>query len=217
MQQSWEDQKIHESNAPAEVRKSLDEKFFVTFPFPYMNGRLHLGHSFSLSKAEFMIRYQRLKGKNVCWPMGFHCTGMPIKACADKLKREMEAYGCPPIFPVEDVSKLVEEKRTIGEVPKDKSKGKKSKAVAKTGGAKFQWQIMQSLGIKDDEIKNFQETDHWLDYFPPATVSDLKNLGVHVDWRRSFLTTDVNPYFDSFVKWQFVHLKNRGKVMFGKR
>lgn len=26
-------------------------KFFGTFPYPYMNGMLHLGHAFSLSKV----------------------------------------------------------------------------------------------------------------------------------------------------------------------
>lgn len=38
-----------------------------------------------------------------------------------------------------------------------------------------------------------------------------------VDWRRSFITTDVNPYYDSFVRWQFLRLRERGKVEFGKR
>lgn len=37
----------------------------VTFAIPYMNGMLHLGHAFSLTKAEFAVRYQSLKGKNV--------------------------------------------------------------------------------------------------------------------------------------------------------
>ena len=91
-----------------------------------MNGRLHLGHTFTLTKAEFAVGYQRLKGKRGLYPFGFHCTGMPIKvlsylfspylpslflscvrltnyflkqACADRLKREIDEYGCPPVFP----------------------------------------------------------------------------------------------------------------------
>lgn len=51
----------------------------ATFPYPYMNGRLHLGHTFTLSKAEFAVGYQRLKGKRSLYPFAFHCTGMPIK------------------------------------------------------------------------------------------------------------------------------------------
>lgn len=30
-----------------------DSKYMCTFPYPYMNGYLHLGHAFSMSKAEF--------------------------------------------------------------------------------------------------------------------------------------------------------------------
>lgn len=52
MQLKWENDKVYEVDAPAEPRKSTDEKYLVTFPYPYMNGRLHLGHTFSLSKAE---------------------------------------------------------------------------------------------------------------------------------------------------------------------
>jgi len=76
-------------------------KFMATFPYPYMNGRLHLGHTFTLGKAEFAVGFERLKGKQTLYPFGLHCTGMPIKACADKLKRELELYGNPPVFPCE--------------------------------------------------------------------------------------------------------------------
>ena len=57
------------------------------------------------------------------FPFGFHCTGMPIKACSDKLKREMEEFGYPPIFPkdAEQTEPEIKEDFTI----KDKSKGKK--------------------------------------------------------------------------------------------
>ena len=94
-QSVWEAGKLFETNAPTaeELAKGPIPKFMATFPFPYMNGRLHLGHSFSLSKVEFACAYERLKGKKVLFPFGFHCTGMPIKACADKLKREVEIFG----------------------------------------------------------------------------------------------------------------------------
>lgn len=52
VQEKWEREKAFEFDAPAEPKKSDDEKYFATFPYPYMNGRLHLGHTFSLSKAE---------------------------------------------------------------------------------------------------------------------------------------------------------------------
>ena len=149
------------------------------------------------------------------FPLGFHCTGMPIKACADKLKRELETFGYPPQFPTEQEHAVVEVDRDI--IPKDKSKGKKTKAVAKTGAGKYQWQIMQSLGLKDEDIKQFADTDHWLEYFPPLAIEDLKKYGAHIDFRRTFITTDVNPYYDSFVRWQFDLLKARGKIMYGKR
>jgi leucyl-tRNA synthetase len=66
-------------------------KYMTTFPYPYMNGYLHLGHAYSMSKCEFQIRYQKQLGKNVLFPFAFHCTGMPIHAAARRLRREIES------------------------------------------------------------------------------------------------------------------------------
>jgi len=38
-----------------------------------------------------------------------------------------------------------------------------------------------------------------------------------VDWRRSFITTDANPYYDAFIRWQFNKLKAANKIKYGKR
>ena len=76
-QARWAAAKAFEADAPAEGKPP---KYFGTFPYPYMNGVLHLGHAFSLSKLEFAAAYHRLCGDNVLFPQGFHCTGMPIKA-----------------------------------------------------------------------------------------------------------------------------------------
>jgi len=215
IQSYWEESKTFELDGGDGA-----ETWLGTFPYPYMNGRLHLGHAFTTSKVDFAAGYQRLKGKRALYPFGFHCTGMPIKACADKLKREMETYGNPPVFPVislEEQQKAAE----IEQKKKEKEKGKPIKSKkAKTqqkGGAKFQWQIMESSNVSPSEIEKFADADYWLRYFPPLAMQDLKDMGSKIDWRRSFITTDVNPYYDAFICWQFRKLKSEGKIKFGKR
>ena len=54
------------------------------------------------AQLEFACAYHRLCGRRVLFPQGFHCTGMPIKACADKLDNELKSYGNPPSFPSDE-------------------------------------------------------------------------------------------------------------------
>lgn len=39
---------------------------------------------------------------------------------------------------------------------------------------------MRSLGLNDEEIAKFANAEHWLEYFPPLAVKDLKKMGVKV-------------------------------------
>lgn len=39
---------------------------------------------------------------------------------------------------------------------------------------------MKSLGLNDQEISSFANAEHWLEYFPPLAVKDLKMMGVKV-------------------------------------
>lgn len=205
MQKLWEEENAYEIDAPEES----PEKYFVTFPFPYMNGKLHLGHAFSITKAEFAARFARLNGKEVLFPFGFHCTGMPIAAAALKLKecishREKtgkDGGNGEDAEEVEELEPVDESEQTPGVF-----KGKKSKAVAKTGGLD-QYDIMLALGISEAEIPKFTDPTYWLEYFPPLAIQDMRRFGAAVDWRRTFITTDLNPYFDSFVQWHFQKLR----------
>jgi len=72
---------------------SAKPKFFQTFPFPYMNGLLHLGHAFSMTKCDFNAWYKRLCGFNVLFPFGFHCTGTSstIQECPYRL--QLKSYN----------------------------------------------------------------------------------------------------------------------------
>lgn len=55
-----------------------------------------------------------------------HRFNMFLQACADKLKREMETYGNPPVFPGEDenVENVPIVDKGQGDIV-DKAKGKK--------------------------------------------------------------------------------------------
>ena len=55
-----------------------------------------------------------------------------------------------------------------------------SKAAAKSGSMRYQWQIMKSLGLQDEEIKLFADPKHWLGYFPALAYQDLTSMGVKV-------------------------------------
>ena len=73
------------------------------------------------------------------------------------------------------------------------------------------------MGISENEIPKFQDAKYWLEYFPPQGLRDLKDFGVCVDWRRSFITTSENPFYDSFIRWQMNTLKEMGKIYYGKK
>lgn len=192
-------------------------KWFGTFPYAYMNGSLHLGHAFTISKIEFAAGFERMRGKRVLFPVGFHATGMPIKSSADKLVREIEMFG-------EDFEGYSDEpvEEPAAAAPKsgestDPSKAKKGKLNAKSTGLTYQFQILEAQKVPRKDIKQFVEPMHWLDFFPPLAVEDLTGLGARVDWRRQFLTTPANPYYDSFVRWQINKLHDQGRIKFGKR
>ncbi|CDK24756.1 unnamed protein product [Kuraishia capsulata CBS 1993] len=228
-QKVWKDEKVFEVNAPTfdeakfgEPSEDLEAKFpkyFSSMAYPYMNGVLHAGHCFTLSKVEFAVGFERMRGKRALFPLGFHCTGMPISASADKLAREVEQFGADfsgaPAADLEEAPKKEEPKAAREDV--SKFTAKKSKAVAKQGRGKYQFEIMQQLGIPTEEISKFADPYHWLTFFPPVTEHDVTSFGARVDWRRSMITTDMNAYYDAFVRWQMNRLKDLGKIKFGER
>ena len=59
------------------------EKFFITIPYPYLNGNLHAGHTRTFTIGDVVARHKRMLGFNVLYPMGFHVTGTPIVGLAE--------------------------------------------------------------------------------------------------------------------------------------
>ena len=94
-----------------------------------------------------------------------------------------------------------------------KSKGKQSKLISKglTGKSMHQWDIMTQM-VPLEDIPLFADPLKWLEYFPPFGASNLQAFGSAIDWRRSFITTSANPYYDRFIAWQFNRLKDGNRI-----
>ncbi|MCX8171225.1 MAG: leucine--tRNA ligase, partial [Candidatus Bathyarchaeota archaeon] len=61
-------------------------KCFVTFPYPYMNGPLHVGHGFTATRVDIYARFMRMRGYNTLFPWAWHWTGEPIVGASLRLK-----------------------------------------------------------------------------------------------------------------------------------
>jgi valyl-tRNA synthetase len=55
------------------------ETFVVDTPPPTVSGSLHIGHVFSYTHADILVRQQRMLGKNVFYPMGWDDNGLPTE------------------------------------------------------------------------------------------------------------------------------------------
>jgi leucyl-tRNA synthetase len=81
-QKRWKKDKVFEAD-PDPKRK----KFFLTVPYPYTNGALHIGHGRTYTLGDLIARFRRMQGYNVLFPMASHMTGTPILGMVERLKQ----------------------------------------------------------------------------------------------------------------------------------
>ena len=60
--------------------------FSVDTPPPYVSAaHLHVGHAMSYAQADFVVRYRRLRGDRVFYPIGFDDNGLPTARYVEQL------------------------------------------------------------------------------------------------------------------------------------
>ena len=87
----WEENKVYRYDAT----KSREETFMVDTPPPTVSGSLHIGHIFSYTQADVIVRYQRMTGKTAFYPIGWDDNGLPTE-------RRVQNYfniSCNPNLP----------------------------------------------------------------------------------------------------------------------
>lgn len=77
----WKKEKIYAFDL-----KKKGKIYSVDTPPPTLSGKMHIGHSFSYSQQDFIVRYHRMKGENVFYPFGTDDNGLPTERLVEKLK-----------------------------------------------------------------------------------------------------------------------------------
>ena len=98
LHEQWKKEGVY-SHVPAAERS---ESFVIDTPPPTVSGSLHIGHVFSYTHTDFIVRYQRMKGKKIFYPMGWDDNGLPTE-------RRVQNYyhvRCDPTVPYEEELKL---------------------------------------------------------------------------------------------------------------
>ncbi|MCW1249991.1 valine--tRNA ligase [Acaricomes phytoseiuli] len=88
LSQRWQEEQTYAFDA----QTSRDQVFSIDTPPPTASGSLHVGHMFSYTQTDVIARYQRMRGKNVFYPLGWDDNGLPTE------RRVQNYYGvrCNP-------------------------------------------------------------------------------------------------------------------------
>jgi len=155
----WENEGTYRFDRQKALTDGSDGVFSVDTPPPTASGSLHIGHVFSYTHMDLVTRFQRMRGKDIFYPMGWDDNGLPTE------RRVQNYYGvrCDPTLPYDESF----------EPPQHGGEGKSTKAAAQLPISRRNFvELCETLTAEDE--KQFE--DLW------------RQLGLSVDWNLTYRT-----------------------------
>ncbi|WP_129114437.1 leucine--tRNA ligase [Halegenticoccus tardaugens] len=144
------------------------EPTFITVPYPYPSGGMHIGHARTYTVPDVYARYRRQRGDTVLFPMAWHVTGTPIIGAVERLKKgdakQLESLKSAFNVPESDLKEL--------ETPMGYARYfiEEAECSYKKG--------MKSLGLSIDWRREFTTNDERYSKFITWQYETLKERGL---------------------------------------
>ena len=194
IEQKW--QKKWQEDAVFTPKRDLSkEKFFTTVPYPYANSAMHIGHGRGYTTPDIFNRFQRLQGKNVLFPLGYHISGTPVLAVADGIKRKDEVQIATTRDAISDIVPSTEEQDKIIETFKEPEN------IASFFSKTIK-DALNSVGISIDWTREFSTGDDSYKQFISWQFKKLKECGILVQGKYPILysPSDENAVGEDDIK-----------------
>lgn len=84
IEKKWQEKWTADGLYDVTKRDESKEKEYILVELPYPSGNLHIGHWYAFGVPDIYVRFQRMMGKQVIYPMGFDAFGLPAENAAIK-------------------------------------------------------------------------------------------------------------------------------------
>ncbi len=108
-QRRWQDDQIYLTDLTDDTR----ERFYFLTMYPYPSGDLHVGHWYAWAPADAHARFQRMRGKNVFFPIGFDAFGLPAENAAVAAARAGENVH-PATYTYQRIARMEQQYQQMG-------------------------------------------------------------------------------------------------------